>query len=47
MTTRRDPDIMAMDHAIRAIKQSTPRMLKANIEFVIFVLLRLAREAQP
>jgi hypothetical protein len=43
-TRKRDPDIMAIDHAIRAIKKSTPRMLRPNIELVIFILQRIARE---
>lgn len=46
MTERRDPDIMAMDHAMRAIKRSTPRMLPHNIDFIIPILERLKREAQ-
>ncbi len=44
MTPRRDPDIMAMDHAIRAIKKSTPRMLRTNIEFVVWKLQRMLEE---
>lgn len=46
MTAKRDSDIMAMDHAIRAIKKSTPRMLKANVEFVKFIMDRIVREAE-
>lgn len=42
MTKPRDPDMMAMDHAIKAMRTSTPRMLRANIAFVIFVLQRMA-----
>lgn len=46
MTQRRDPDIMAMDHALRAMKRSTPRMLRANVELVIFLLQRLVKAGQ-
>jgi hypothetical protein len=44
MTRPRDPDIMAMDHAVQAILKSTPRMLKLNIEFVIYILQRILKE---
>lgn len=46
MTKRRDPDIMAMERAIRAIRKSTDRMLPHNIDFIIPILERLKREAQ-
>lgn len=41
MTMRRDPDMIAIDHAMRAMRRSTPRMLIANIEFVMFLLTKL------
>ena len=46
MSKKRDPDVMAIDHAIRAIRKSTPWMLKANIEFVIYLLQKIAKEPQ-
>ncbi len=44
MTTRRDPDIMAIDHALNALKRSTPRMLWHNLDFVMFCLQRWAEK---
>jgi hypothetical protein len=46
MTQRRDPDIMAIDHCLRAIKKSTPRMLQANLEFVIWKLQKMYEELE-
>lgn len=50
MTQPRDPDIMAMDHAIKALLKSTPRMLANNIDFVSYVIhrrLAAVPSAQP
>ena len=44
MTKRRDCDIMAIDHALRAIRTSSPGMLKANIEMVIFLMQQMLKE---
>lgn len=44
-TPKRDPDIMAMDHAMRAITRSTPRMLAANVEFVTYLMHKLIKES--
>jgi hypothetical protein len=46
MSERRDPAIMAIDHCLRAIKKSTPRMLKANLEFVIWKLQKMYEELE-
>ena len=35
MTKPRDPDIKALDHAIRALNGSTPRMLPHNLAFIV------------
>ena len=40
MSKKRDPDIMAIDHAYRALRKSTPRMLKSNCEFVVYLIER-------
>lgn len=40
-TPKRDRDIMAIDHAVRALLKSTPRMLEANLEMVRYIIQRL------
>ncbi len=47
MTQPRYPDIMAMDHAIKALLKSTPRMLATNIDFVSYVIHRRLAAVPP
>lgn len=46
MTRKRDPDIMAMARAIRAIQRSTPRALAGNVEYVKKIFDHMVRESE-